>query len=99
MAASMIPASVTFFGFHCLDFASARGQNRVMADENSRRTDKLESNLAHLEHQVEQLNSIVIEQGIWLGRLKKEIQRQSRAMETLELERIQANHQKPPHYQ
>jgi SlyX protein len=70
-----------------------------MADENSRRTEKLESHLAHLEHQVEQLNSVVIEQGKLLERLKKEIQRQSTAMQTMELERIQSNTQKPPHYQ
>jgi len=31
--------------------------------------------------------------------LKKEVQRQSTAMQTLELERIKANIQKPPHYQ
>jgi len=70
-----------------------------MADENSRRVDKLESNLAHLEHQVEQLNGVVIEQGRLLERLKKEVQKQSSAMQTLELERIKANVQKPPHYQ
>jgi SlyX protein len=70
-----------------------------MADENSRRMDKLEANLAHLEHQVEQLNGVVIEQGKLLERLKKEVQRQSTAMQTLELERIQSNVQKPPHYQ
>jgi hypothetical protein len=34
-----------------------------------------------------------------LERLKKEVLRQSTAMETLELERIQANNAKPPHYQ
>jgi SlyX protein len=70
-----------------------------MADEHSRRMDKLESLLAHLEHQVEELNSVVIEQGKLLERLKKETQRQSSAMQTLELERIKANQQKPPHYQ
>ena len=70
-----------------------------MADEISRRADKLESNLAHLEHQVEQLNSVVVEQAKLLERLKKEVQRQTRAMETLEIERIQSNSQKPPHYQ
>jgi uncharacterized coiled-coil protein SlyX len=84
---------------HRLDFRRRRGQNHCMADENSRRTEKLESNLAHLEHQVEQLNAVVIEQGKLLDRLKKEVLRQSRAMETLELERIQSNNQKPPHYQ
>ncbi len=61
--------------------------------------DKLESNLAHLEHQVEQLNAVVVEQVKLLERLKKEVQRQTTAMQTLELERIQSNNQKPPHYQ
>ena len=85
--------------FRRLDFRRRRGQNHSMADENSRRTEKLESNLAHLEHQVEQLNAVVIEQGKLLERLKKEVQRQSTAMQTLELERVKANNQKPPHYQ
>lgn len=70
-----------------------------MADENSRRVENIESHVAHLEHQVEQLNAVVIEQGKILERLKKEVQRQTRAMESLELERIQSNNQKPPHYQ
>ena len=70
-----------------------------MAEVNSRRIDKLEANIAHLEHQVEQLNGVVIEQGRLLERLKKEVQRQSTAMQTIELERIQSNNQKPPHYQ
>ena len=69
-----------------------------MTDENSRRLEKLESHVAHLEHQVEQLNDVVIEQGKLLDRLKKEVQRQSSAMETMELERINTNVQKPPHY-
>jgi len=70
-----------------------------MADDNSRRVERLEANLAHLEHQVEAMNSVVIEQGKLLERLKKEVQRQSTAMQTLELERIRSNNQKPPHYQ
>jgi len=70
-----------------------------MADENSRRTEKLESSLALLEHQVEQLNGVVVEQGKLLERLKKEVLRQSHAMESLELERIKSNNVKPPHYQ
>jgi SlyX protein len=81
-----------------LDFRRPRGQSYFMADEHSRRTEKLESHVAHLEHQVEQLNGVVIEQGKLLERLKKEVQRQSRAMESLVLERIQSNNQKPPHY-
>jgi len=70
-----------------------------MADENSRRIDRLEANLAHLEHQVEQLNGVVIEQGKLIDRLKKEVQRNTTAMQTLELERVKSNNQKPPHYQ
>ena len=70
-----------------------------MRDENSQRIDKLESHLAHLEHQVEQLNEVVIEQGKLLDRLKKETQRQSSILRSLELERIKSNVQKPPHYQ
>jgi len=69
-----------------------------MPDANSQRIDKLESHLAHLEHQVEQLNVVVFEQGKLLDRIKKETQRQSGAMQTLELERMKANVQKPPHY-
>ncbi len=61
--------------------------------------DKLESHVAHLEHQVEQLNGVIIEQGKLLDRLKKEVQRQSSILQTLELERIKSNVQKPPHYQ
>jgi uncharacterized coiled-coil protein SlyX len=70
-----------------------------MADENSRRLDRLETNLAHLEHQVEQLNGVLVEQVKLLERLKKEVQRQSTAMQTMELERIKSNIQKPPHHQ
>lgn len=84
---------------HRLDFDRFQGQAVIMADENSRRMDKLETNLAHLEHQVEQLNGVVVEQVKLLERLKKEVQRQTTAMQTLEIERIQSNNQKPPHYQ
>lgn len=70
-----------------------------MADEPSLRIEKLEAHITHLEHQVEQLNGVVIEQGKLLERLKKEVQRQSSAMETLELERIKGNNPKPPHHQ
>jgi uncharacterized coiled-coil protein SlyX len=70
-----------------------------MNDEISARFEKMEANIAHLEHQVEQLNGVVIAQGKLLERVKKEIQRQSTAMESMELERIKSNVTKPPHYQ
>jgi SlyX protein len=70
-----------------------------MADEPSKRIEELETAVAHLEHQVEQLNGVVIEQGRLLDRLKKEVQRAATAMQTMELEKIKANTQRPPHYQ
>lgn len=70
-----------------------------MNEEISTRLGKIESNLAHLEHLVEQMNEVIMAQDKLLERLKKEIQRQSSAMETLELEQIKANNAKPPHYQ
>jgi uncharacterized coiled-coil protein SlyX len=69
-----------------------------MKDEISKRLERIEANFAHLEHQVEQLNEVIIEQGKLVERLKKEVQRQSNAMQTLELERIKANNPKPPHH-
>jgi uncharacterized coiled-coil protein SlyX len=69
-----------------------------VSDETARRLDRLEENLAHLEHQVEQLNEVVIEQGRIVGHLKKQALRQTAAMETLELERIRANNPPPPHH-
>jgi uncharacterized coiled-coil protein SlyX len=74
------------------------GKMFFMPDEMSRRMEKLESHVAHLEHQVEQLNDVVTAQDKLLERLKKEVQRQSSAMETIELERIKANNPKPPHH-
>jgi uncharacterized coiled-coil protein SlyX len=69
-----------------------------MADEISRRMEKLESHVAHLEHQVEQLNEVVTDQSKLVEFLKKQVQKQSGALETMELERIKANNPKPPHH-
>lgn len=70
-----------------------------MSDQITQRFEKLEAHIAHLERQVEQLNEVIIEQGKLVERLKKEVQRNSTAMETMELERIKSNITKPPHYQ
>ena len=69
-----------------------------MNEETSQRLERVEAHVAHLERQVEQLNEVIIEQGKLVDRLKKEVQRQSAAMETLELERMKANNPRPPHY-
>ena len=70
-----------------------------MADETSQRMERLELHIAHLEHQVEQLNGVIIAQGKLLDWLRKEVHRQSGAMQSLELERMKSNTEKPPHYQ
>ena len=70
-----------------------------MNDETSARLGKIESHVAHLEHQVEQMNGVIVEQGKLLERMKKEVLRTSSTVETIELERIKANNIKPPHYQ
>jgi uncharacterized coiled-coil protein SlyX len=67
--------------------------------ESPPRLERLEAALAHLERQVEQLNEVLIQQGRVMDGLKKQVQRQSAVLETIELERIQANQTKPPHYQ
>lgn len=70
----------------------------LMNDKSEARFEKLETHVAHLERQVEELNQVIIEQGKLLDRLKKEVQRQSTAMQTMELERIKANNPRPPHH-
>ena len=60
---------------------------------------KIESHLAHLERQYEELNKVVIEQGRTIARLLKENTKVSSAVQAMELERVRANNPKPPHYQ
>ena len=70
-----------------------------MNDENSRRLERIEASVTHLEHQLEQLNGVIIEQGKLVEQLKKQVQRQSATLESIELDRIKATNAKPPHYQ
>ena len=70
-----------------------------MTDETSQRLERIEANVAHLEHQLEQLNGVIIEQGKLVERLKKEVQKQSTLLEAQEMEQIKSNNAKPPHYQ
>ena len=69
-----------------------------MTDETAQRLDRVEANLAHAEHQLEQLNGVIIEQGKELEQLKKLVHRQAATLETIELERVKATNPKPPHY-
>jgi SlyX protein len=70
-----------------------------MSDEAEQRLERIEAHVAHLEHQVEQLNGVLIEQGRFVEQLKRQAQRQSATLEAIELERIKATNPKPPHYQ
>ena len=69
-----------------------------MNDEILQRLGRIESHVAHLEHQVEQLNEVLVGQGRMVELLKKQVQRQSGILETLELERIKDNNPQPPHH-
>jgi uncharacterized coiled-coil protein SlyX len=63
------------------------------------RLQKLESHIAFLEKQYEDLNKVVIEQGRALSRVQSELTRAGDALRAAEIERIRANNPKPPHYQ
>ena len=67
--------------------------------DSAERWAKIETHLAHLERQYDQLNQVVIEQGRLLARLEKENSKMSKALQTMEIEKIRANNPKPPHYQ
>lgn len=69
-----------------------------MNGETLQRLERLEANVAHLEHQVEQLNEVVTEQGKLIELLKKQVQRQSGVLETIEMEHIKASNTRPPHH-
>ena len=69
-----------------------------MNNELTQRFERIEANVAHLEHQVEQLNEVIIEQGKELESLKKLVLRQAATMESLEMDRIKATNPKPPHH-
>lgn len=69
-----------------------------MNDETLQRFERLEASVAHLENQVEQLNEVVTGQAKLVELLKKQVQRQSGVLETMEMERIKANNTKPPHH-
>jgi len=69
-----------------------------MSEEASQRWERVEANLAHLEHQVEQLNGVLIGHSRELEQLKKLVQRQAATLESIELERVKSTNPKPPHY-
>ena len=69
-----------------------------MSDDAGDRLIRIEAVIAHLEHQMEQLNGVIIEQGKDLEQLKRLVQRQAQTLESIELERVKSTNPKPPHY-
>jgi uncharacterized coiled-coil protein SlyX len=69
-----------------------------MDKETAERLEKLESNLAHLEHQYDQLNQVVQEQARLLAKTQVQQQKVAQTVESIELERIKSTNPKPPHY-
>lgn len=63
------------------------------------RIEKLESHIAHLERQLDELNEVTLGHSQELERLKKVLGRLSHTLETTEMERIRSVNTKPPHYQ
>ena len=69
-----------------------------MADETLARIQNLESHVAELERQVEQLNEVVVEQSRSLEKFKTQLRRLSETIEAHELDRIRSTNSKPPHW-
>ena len=63
------------------------------------RLERIESHLAHLERQYEELNQVVIEQSAAIKKLQSQQQRIAQSVEASELERVKATNPRPPHYQ
>ena len=63
------------------------------------RLERIESHLAHVERQYDELNQVVIDQGKQLKKLQSQQRRLADSVEITETERIKATPAKPPHYQ
>ena len=70
-----------------------------MKSQITSRLDRLESHLAHVEKQVEELNDVIIDQARTIKRLQTITERLRDSVETTEIERIKSTNPKPPHYQ
>ena len=70
-----------------------------MNEDPADRIEKLESHVAHLERQIDQLNEVAVQQAQEIDRFKKQLGRLSQSIENAELDRIKSVDTKPPHYQ
>lgn len=70
-----------------------------LATESIQRIERRETHVARLEHQIDQLNEVLIEQCKSAKRFRKQLQQHAATLESMELERIKATNPKPPHLQ
>lgn len=68
-----------------------------MDPELAERLERLETHVAHLEKQYEELNEVMIEQSRALRKLQAAQQRIAETIETAELDRIKSASARPPH--
>src|SRR4051794_10643351 len=74
-----------------------RERNRMTEIAFEERLQKLESNFAHLEHQFDELNKVVVELEKTIRKQQVQLQRVAQSLEAAELERIKSTNPKPPH--
>jgi uncharacterized coiled-coil protein SlyX len=70
-----------------------------MDESSQERFQKLEAHVTELEHALDQMNEVLVEQGKLLRRIHAQNQSLSETMTTLEMDRIRSVNTKPPHYQ
>ena len=69
-----------------------------MDNSSAERLERIETHVAHLERQCEQLNEVLVEHSRLITRLQKELSKASQTVEKIEIDRIRSNDKKPPHY-
>ncbi|MBG86296.1 MAG: hypothetical protein CMO80_05280 [Verrucomicrobiales bacterium] len=70
-----------------------------MDSTSDERVTALESAVAHLERQYDELNGIVMKQDKLLTKLSAVVSRMDDTFRELELSKIKENNQRPPHYE
>jgi uncharacterized coiled-coil protein SlyX len=81
-----------------ISFPGATRYTCVMDAESDTRLEQVESTLAHLEHQYDQLNQIVIRQEKQIAKLLSVIDRVDNTLRDFEINQVRDNNPRPPHY-
>lgn len=59
---------------------------------------RMESLIAHLEHQYEELNKVVVEQGKVLSKALSQQEKMADTLREMRQDEIRSDNRKPPHY-